>query len=85
MPQRDLEGSLIVPISSSFVVTGRGAVAVGTLERGRLKKGASIDVVGFGSVQKGTVNDLHVFNKPVPEVKGRIVIFASSLFLICYM
>lgn len=71
MPKRDYDSSLLMPVSSSFSITGRGTVAVGTVERGRLKKGTSVDVLGYGAVLKTLVNDIHVFNKAVAEVKGK--------------
>ncbi|VDP22268.1 unnamed protein product [Soboliphyme baturini] len=69
-PQRAIDAPLLMPISSSVSITGRGTVIIGTLEQGMLKKGDKVELVGSGKVLTTTVSDIHVFKKSVPEVKA---------------
>lgn len=70
MPMRDIEAPLLMPVSSKFHVTGRGTVIVGTLERGVLRKGDHVELIGYGKSVKSVASDLQVFKKSLPEVKA---------------
>lgn len=60
-----------MPIESSVQITGRGAVVIGTVKQGKLKKGDSVEVKGFDSALKSVVTDIQVFKKTVKEVRNR--------------
>ncbi|OUC43855.1 putative translation elongation factor Tu [Trichinella nativa] len=69
-PKRDTNASLILPVSSSFVVTGRGTVVVGTIEKGILRKGDRVQLVGAGKCLDTIVSDIQIFKRPVKEVRA---------------
>lgn len=70
MPMRDTDAPLLMPVSTKFHVTGRGTVIVGTLERGVLRKGDPVEVIGYGKSLKSTASDMQVFKKSITEVKA---------------
>ncbi len=59
-----------MPVEQAFSVTGRGTVAVGTVERGRLTKGSPLRVLGFGTQLSTACADIQVFHKSVPAVEA---------------
>lgn len=63
-PQRDLEQSFILPVEDVFSISGRGTVVTGRVERGTLKKGEEIEIVGgFEKPFKTTVTGIESFKK----------------------
>lgn len=70
LPKRSLDAPVLMPITNCFTVRGRGCVCVGTLERGQIKKRDAVEIVGYGSLLKTNVADLHIFNKSVEHVKA---------------
>ncbi|CAI5438632.1 unnamed protein product [Caenorhabditis angaria] len=69
-PDRNEEEAFIMPIASKTAITGRGTVIVGTLERGKLKKGDKVEIKGDGQSLQTTASDIHVFGKSVKEVRA---------------
>lgn len=63
-PTRDLEQSFVLPIEDVFSISGRGTVVTGRVERGVLKKGEEIEIVGgFEKPFKTTVTGIEMFKK----------------------
>ena len=54
-PERDLDKPFLMPVEDVFSITGRGTVATGRVERGRVKVGQEVEIVGFGETKKTTV------------------------------
>lgn len=54
-PQRDLDKPFLLPIEDVFSIPGRGTVVTGRVERGTIKSGDEVDVVGHGSKSKTIV------------------------------
>ncbi len=66
-PERDLKSPFVLPIEKTVSVPGRGQVLVGTIKRGALKKGAALEIVGFGESIKTTATEIHIFNNSVAD------------------
>ena len=63
-PTRDLEQSFLMPVEDVFSISGRGTVVTGRVERGVLKKGEEIEIVGgFEKPFKTTVTGIEMFKK----------------------
>ena len=63
-PQRDLEQPFLLPVEDVFSISGRGTVVTGRVERGSLKKGEEIEIVGnFDKPYKATVTGIEMFKK----------------------
>lgn len=62
---RDEKAPFRLPITSAFTVSGRGTVAVGTVQRGTISKGQEAELLGFGKQIKTVVTDLQVFGNSV--------------------
>lgn len=69
-PERAEDAPFLMPIASRVQITGRGTVVVGTVNRGAVKKGETVQVVGFGADAQTVVTDIQVFKKSVKEVKA---------------
>jgi elongation factor Tu len=66
-PKRDTTSPFLLPIEKTVSIPGRGQVLVGTITKGELKKGAPLEIVGFGENIKTTATEIHIFNSPVNE------------------
>jgi elongation factor Tu len=62
-PQRDVERPFLMPIEDVFSISGRGTVVTGRVERGIVKVGDEIEIVGFKPTQKTTVTGVEMFRK----------------------
>ena len=63
-PQRELEKPYLMPVEDVFSISGRGTVVTGRVERGILKKGAEIELVGYNAQPiKTTITSLEAFKK----------------------
>jgi elongation factor Tu len=67
LPTREVDKPFLMPIEGVFTISGRGTVATGRIERGRVKVGDEIEVVGFGATQKTTVTGVEMFRKEMSE------------------
>ena len=63
VPPRDVDKPFLMPVEDVFSITGRGTVATGRIERGVIKVGDSIDIIGFNSDMKSTVTGVEMFRK----------------------
>jgi elongation factor Tu len=66
-PVRDLEKPFLMPIEDIFSIEGRGTVATGKIERGVVKVGQDVEVVGIKPTAKTTVTGIEMFNKQLNE------------------
>lgn len=62
-PKRDVEKPLLLPIEDVFSISGRGTVVTGRIERGIVKVGDEVEIVGFKDTAKTTVTGVEMFNK----------------------
>jgi len=62
-PLREIDKPFIMPVEDVFSITGRGTVATGRIERGRVKVGEEIALIGFGSDKKSIVTGVEAFRK----------------------
>ena len=66
-PVRDLDKPFLMPIEDIFSIEGRGTVVTGKIERGIVKVGEEVDVIGLKAAQKTTVTGIEMFNKQLQE------------------
>lgn len=66
-PVRDLEKPFLMPIEDIFSIEGRGTVVTGKIERGIIKVGEEIEIVGINPTQKTTVTGVEMFNKSLSQ------------------
>ena len=62
-PVRELDKPFLMPIEDIFSITGRGTVATGRIERGVVKVGEEVQLVGFGATKKTVVTGVEMFRK----------------------
>ncbi|GAC1660029.1 MAG: elongation factor Tu [Candidatus Elarobacter sp.] len=62
-PVREVDKAFLMPVEDVFSITGRGTVATGRIERGKVKVGEEIALVGFGSDKKSVVTGVEMFRK----------------------
>ena len=63
-PERDTDKPFLMPIEDVFTITGRGTVVTGRVERGRVKVGDTVDIVGLeDEIKKTTVTGVEMFRK----------------------
>jgi len=67
IPQRDLDKPFLMPIEDIFSIEGRGTVVTGRIERGKVKIGEEIEIVGLKPTAKTTVTGIEMFNKQLTE------------------
>jgi elongation factor Tu len=63
MPQREVEKAFLMPIEDVFSIKGRGTVVTGRIERGQVKMGDSIEIIGFTPNRTSVVTGIEQFNK----------------------
>ncbi|MCX7765452.1 MAG: elongation factor Tu [Candidatus Sumerlaeia bacterium] len=63
LPQRDVDKPFLMPIEDVFSITGRGTVVTGRVERGRVKVGDAVEIVGFKPTQSSVVTGVEMFRK----------------------
>jgi len=66
-PKRDIEKPFLMPIESVFSISGRGTVATGRIEQGKIKVGDEVEVVGFGKRLKTTITGIEMFRKELAD------------------
>jgi elongation factor Tu len=62
-PVREIDKPFLMPVEDVFSITGRGTVATGRIERGKIKVQEEIALVGFGSEKKSVVTGVEMFRK----------------------
>jgi len=66
-PKRDVDKPFLMPVEDVFSIKGRGTVATGRVERGKLKVNEEIEIVGLKETTKTTVTGLEMFRKTLDE------------------
>ena len=66
-PARDTEKDFLMPVEDVFSISGRGTVVTGRIERGIVKVGEEIEIVGIKDAQKTTVTGVEMFRKLLDE------------------
>jgi len=66
-PERAIDGAFIMPIEDVFSISGRGTVVTGRVERGIIKIGEEVEVVGIRDTQKSTCTGVEMFRKLLDE------------------
>ncbi|MBU2539305.1 MAG: elongation factor Tu [Proteobacteria bacterium] len=66
-PARDIDKPFLMPVEDVFSISGRGTVATGRIERGKVKVGEEIEVVGIRDTAKTTVTGVEMFRKLLDE------------------
>jgi elongation factor Tu len=69
-PERDTEKDFLMPIEDVFSISGRGTVVTGRIERGTLKVGDDVDIVGFRPTQTTKVTGVEMFRKEMDEAQA---------------
>ena len=62
-PVREIDKPFALPVEDVFSITGRGTVATGRIERGIIKVGEEVELVGFGTDKKSVVTGVEMFRK----------------------
>jgi elongation factor Tu len=64
LPERDIDKPFLLPVEDVFTITGRGTVATGRVERGRVKTGEKVEIVGLqDAIRETTVTGVEMFRK----------------------
>jgi len=66
-PKRDKDKPFLMPIEDVFSITGRGTVVTGRIERGMVRTGDEVEIVGFGETKKSVVTGVEMFRKILDE------------------
>jgi elongation factor Tu len=67
LPVRDLDKPFLMPVEDVFSIKGRGTVATGRVERGKVKTGEEIEIVGLRPTKKSVVTGVEMFRKTLDE------------------
>jgi elongation factor Tu len=66
-PARLVDQPFLMPIEDIFSISGRGTVVTGRVERGKVKAGEEVEIVGFGETRKRVVTGVEMFRKTLDE------------------
>jgi len=66
-PVREIDKPFLMPVEGVFTISGRGTVATGRIEQGRVKVGEEIEILGLGKSIKTTVTGVEMFQKTLDE------------------
>ena len=67
MPVREIEKPFLMPVEDIFSISGRGTVVTGRVERGKVKVGEEVEIVGFRPTTKTVVTGVEMFKKLLDE------------------
>ncbi len=67
IPERSIDKPFIMPVEDVFSITGRGTVATGRVERGKVKVGEEVELIGLGVHKKTVVTGVEMFRKELDE------------------
>ncbi len=66
-PERDVDKPFLMPVEDVFSITGRGTVATGRVERGKVHVGDEVELIGLGTHRKTVVTGVEMFRKILDE------------------
>jgi elongation factor Tu len=67
MPERDVDKPFLMPVEDVFSISGRGTVATGRVERGRIRVGEEVEIVGIRETRKTVATGVEMFRKLLDE------------------
>ena len=67
LPAREIDKPFLMPIEDIFSISGRGTVVTGRIERGKVKVGEEVEIVGFRETRKTVVTGVEMFKKQLDE------------------
>jgi len=67
LPERDVDKPFLMPVEDVFSISGRGTVATGRVERGRIKVGEEVEIVGITETRKTVATGVEMFRKLLDE------------------
>ncbi|MEK7213940.1 MAG: elongation factor Tu [Patescibacteria group bacterium] len=67
MPVREVDKPFLMPIEDIFSIEGRGTVVTGRIERGMIKVGEEVEIIGFKDTSKTVITGIEMFNKSLKE------------------
>jgi elongation factor Tu len=67
VPEREIDKPFMMPIEDVFSISGRGTVVTGRVERGKVKVGEEVEIVGFRPTEKKVVTGVEMFRKLLDE------------------
>jgi elongation factor Tu len=66
-PIREIDKPFLMPIEDVFSIKGRGTVGTGRIERGKIKVGDAVEIIGFGAKKPSTITGVEMFQKTLDE------------------
>ena len=66
-PEREVDKPFLLPVEDVFSIKGRGTVGTGRIERGKIRIGEEVEIVGLGETRKTIVTGVEMFNKTMEE------------------
>ena len=70
MPARELDKPFLMPVEDIFSIEGRGTVVTGRVERGKVKVGEEVEIIGLKDTVKTTVTGVEMFNKQLDQAQA---------------
>jgi elongation factor Tu len=70
LPQRETDKPFLMSVEDVFTITGRGTVATGRVERGKVKVGEAVEIVGIQDTRKSVATGLEMFRKLLDEAQA---------------
>lgn len=67
VPERPIDQPFLMPIEDVFTIPGRGTVVTGRIERGQIKVGDEVEIIGMGETRKTTVTGVEMFRKQLDQ------------------
>ncbi|MEW5993237.1 MAG: elongation factor Tu [Candidatus Zixiibacteriota bacterium] len=69
-PRRETDKPFLMPVEDVFSITGRGTVGTGRVERGVIKQGDEVEIIGFGETRKTVVTGVEMFRKLLDQAQA---------------
>jgi len=70
LPERDTDKPFLMPVEDVFSITGRGTVGTGRVERGTIKVGDNVEVIGLGAHKKTVATGIEMFRKLLDDARA---------------
>ena len=70
LPERAIDGTFLMPVEDVFSISGRGTVVTGRIERGVVKVGEEIEIIGIKPTVKTTCTGVEMFRKLLDQGQG---------------
>jgi len=69
-PKREMDKPFLMPVEDVFSIMGRGTVGTGRVERGIIKQGDEVEIIGFGETRKTVVTGVEMFRKLLDQAQA---------------